>query len=49
MLGFDGYKIGRVGDVFEWLKKVEFPLREDDARQGDRMLVPAMCLTMLIR
>src|SRR5882672_9648237 len=39
-------EIGRVGDVFERLEKLEFPLREGDARQGDRMLVRAMCLTM---
>src|SRR5437870_1405417 len=42
-------KIGRVGDVFERLEKVEVLLRERDARQGDRMLVRAMCLTMFIR
>jgi hypothetical protein len=35
--------------VFERLEKLEFPLREGDAPQGDRMLVRAMCLTMFIR
>jgi hypothetical protein len=35
--------------VFERLEKLEFPLREGDARQGDRMLVRAMCLTMFIQ
>ena len=42
-------KIGRVGDVFERLEKVEVALNEVDARQGDRMLAPVMCLTMFIR
>jgi hypothetical protein len=35
--------------VFERLEKVEVALNEVDARQGDRMLAPAMCLTMFIR
>jgi hypothetical protein len=35
--------------MHERLEKVELSLREGDARQDDRMLVRAMCLTMFLR